>query len=360
MRRLSTDNLHKAFLCLFLCVLMGTGPAGCAGIDPNTRIVLTTGLREDEVFRIESISCSRPEIMVYVVNMQDQYQNIYGEQVWETDVDGETLETRVKENALARMAQVKTMNLMASSMDVGLSPSELKSAENAGKLYYGSLNDAEIAAMGVDQDVIVKLYKEYLLAGKVYREIIRDVNPEISDDEARNITIEYLLIRTHDVDAEGRKVAFDEKQRLEAYARAKEAYARAESGENFDTLVAEYSDSDEMVVSLGKSDLDDPYLNSVLFDLAGGELSQILTTDEGYMIALCLSTYNLEETDLNKERIVNERRESAFAEQYDDYVKGLTRKLNDALWEEVSFQHDPEVRTSDFFSIADEYLQLDK
>ena len=358
MRKVRETNLHKAFLCLFLCaVLFLCG--GCTLIDPDTKVVLTTGLKKDEVFRIESISCSKPEIMVYIVNMQDQYQNIYGEEVWKTDVNGETLEQRVRENALAKMAQVKTMNLMARSMDVALSPSEIKSAENAADLYYGSLNDAEIGAMGIDRDTIVSLYKEYLLAGKVYREIIKDVNPEISDDEARNITIEYLLIKTYETDSDGRRIEFDENDRLKAYAKAKEAYARAADGENFDTLVAEYSDSAEMVVSLGKDDLEDTYLSSALFGLSGGEISQILTTDEGYMIALCLSTYNLEETDLNKIDIVNERRESVFAEEYDDFVSGLTRKLNDGLWEEISFVSDPDITTSDFFAIADEYLRLD-
>ena len=107
-------KLNTGFLCLLLCAVM-ICMTGCGPDLSDTKIVLTTGLNKDEVFRIETISCSRPEMMVYITNIQNQYENVYGERIWETESDGTTLEERVKENALAKMAQVKTMNLMAKS-----------------------------------------------------------------------------------------------------------------------------------------------------------------------------------------------------------------------------------------------------
>ena len=32
---------------------------------------------------------------------------------------------------------------------------------------------------------------------QVYEYIIKDINPEISDDEARTITVDYILIKTY-------------------------------------------------------------------------------------------------------------------------------------------------------------------
>ncbi len=37
------------------------------------------------------------------------------------------------------------------------------------------------------------LYREYAMADKVYQLIIQDINPEISDDEARKITVQQIL-----------------------------------------------------------------------------------------------------------------------------------------------------------------------
>ena len=38
------------------------------------------------------------------------------------------------------------------------------------------------------------MYGEYALAAKVYRQIVENVNPEISDDEARTITVEAIRV----------------------------------------------------------------------------------------------------------------------------------------------------------------------
>ena len=358
MRNDRKRQVHTGFLCLLLCAVI-TLTSGCGPDLSDTKVVLTTGLNKDEVFRIETSSCSRPEIMVYLTNMQNQYENVYGTQIWETEADGTTLEDRVKDNALAKMAQVKTMNLMAGSLGVELTADEMKSVETAADIYYDSLNIAEIDGMVIDRDTIVSLYREYLLARKVYEHIISDVNPEISDDEARNITLEYILIRTYTTDATGRRIDMSSEEAREMFVKAEEAHDRAVAGEPFDSLVAEYSDSDEMLISLGKDDLDNSYIRSALFDLSSGEISEVLTTDDGYIVALCLSTYDLEETDLNKIEIVERERETVFGEQYDAYVQDLTRKLNDQLWSEIEFLHSDEITTSDFFTVADDNLFLE-
>lgn len=90
---------------------------GC-GDKENKKVVLTTGLEKDEVFRIEDVSCRVPEIMVYLTNTQNQYEQVYGDEIWETSVDGVTLEENVKDIVLAKIARIKTLNLMAKENDV--------------------------------------------------------------------------------------------------------------------------------------------------------------------------------------------------------------------------------------------------
>ena len=57
-----------AFLCL-LSLLAGSA-AGCG---KDFTVVLTTGLKKNEVFRIEKMSCTLPELMVYLTNLQNRY-----------------------------------------------------------------------------------------------------------------------------------------------------------------------------------------------------------------------------------------------------------------------------------------------
>ena len=126
---------------------------GCGlPIEGNTKVVLTTGFEKDEIFRIEGISCRVPEIMVYLTNSQNQYESVYGSEIWKANAEGVTLEQNIKDTALARIAQIKTMNLLAMEYKVELSEQEQGMVAEASAAYFSSLNDREKELMGVTQE----------------------------------------------------------------------------------------------------------------------------------------------------------------------------------------------------------------
>ena len=172
----------KRFLVLFFGTLFLLLEGGCGKTEGDTKLVLYTGFKKDEVFRIETMSCMLPEIMVYLTNTQDQYESVFGKEIWKTDMDGMTLEENIKETVLAQLAQIKTMNLLAKKHGVELDDNEQRMAQEAAKAYYESLNQTEREVLQVDDEIITGLYAEFALANKVYEYIIKDINPEISDD----------------------------------------------------------------------------------------------------------------------------------------------------------------------------------
>ena len=71
---------RKRMLGIVLAFLMlGSTLMGCAKDTENMKVVLTTGFGKDEIFRIEDVSCSKAEIMVYLTNMQNRYESVYGD-----------------------------------------------------------------------------------------------------------------------------------------------------------------------------------------------------------------------------------------------------------------------------------------
>lgn len=86
--------------------------------------MLTTGFAKDEVFKIESMSCRVPEIMLYLTTVQNEYKEVFGEQIFEVSQNGVTLQDNLKETVLARIAQIKTLNLMAQERKVTLDDAE--------------------------------------------------------------------------------------------------------------------------------------------------------------------------------------------------------------------------------------------
>lgn len=340
--------IGMACTLFFLC--------GCGDGNAGTKIVLTTGFYKDEVFRIENMSCTVPEIMVYLTNTQNQYEEVYGEEIWQASLDGVTLEENVKETVLAKMAQIKTLNLLAETKGVELSEDELAKVKLAAAAYYASLNETEITLMGVTEDTINQLYAEYALAEKLYEHIIKDINPEISDDEARIITVQHILIKTYTMDGSGKRVEYTKTAKEAALARANEALELALAGtQTFESLIAQYSEDLVGTYSFGKGEMTEAF-EEASFNLSMNEISGIVEDEYGYHIIKCLNTFNRDETDQNKLKIVEERKKEVFGEEYDVFVDSLTRKLNEERWEEVSFIHAEEVNTSDFFDVYMDYF----
>lgn len=335
---------------LLLNTLTGCGEGGF-----GTKVVLTTGFEKDEIFRIETNSCKLSELMVYLTTIQNRYESVFGREIWETRADGMTLEENVKNIALAQIAQIKTMNLMAEKYEVKLSDEEEARAENAAKAYYETLGEREIELMGVTEKTIRSLYKELARAEKMYQYTIKDINPEISDDEARTITVQHILIKTYALDGTGKKIEYTEEAKKDAYRRAVEVMGLAKAGEDFDALIRRYSEDDKATYSFGKGEMDEAF-ETAAFNLGTEEISDVVETEFGYHIIKCINTFDKEETDANKVKIVEQRREEAFGQEYDAYVETLTRNLNEELWNSVNFIHDEDVHTQNFFEIYTAYF----
>ena len=351
MNRKKVRSKNRIALLLAMLVFL----TGC-GADNATKVVLTTGFKKDEVFRIEDASCMKPEIMVYLTNTQNQYESVYGKEIWETDLDGETLEDNVKDTVLARIAQVKSMALLAESRGTVLSEMETELAGRAAKEYYESLSAKEIELLGVTQELLQSMYQEYALARKVYEQIIHDINPEISDDEARTIVVQHILIKTYTLDGTGKRVEYTDSSKEAAYAKAQEVLDLALEGkQEFETLVSKYSEDTNVTYSFGKGEMD-PAFETAAFNLAGGQISEVVESASGYHIIKCISTFDREQTDRNKIKIVEQRRKEVFGQEYDAFVETLTRKLNEELWKQVTFIHDSAVDTAEFFDVYDTYF----
>lgn len=334
--------------CLAVCLLLTV--LGCGRdsdtANPNqdkvTQIVLTTGFDKDEVFRIGKSSCDVNEFMVYLTNIQNRYEEVYGSQIWSVSNNDVSMESRVKDTVAARIAQVKTMNLLAEEYQVVLTEDEEEQVTDAAKEYYNSLTEAEIQAMGITLEQIVKMYREYLITHKVYIYIIRDINPEISDDEARNVTVNWIFLRSPQEDAQ--------KEAL-----AEEIIKNLNEGADFYTLASEYSDDSVITHTFGKGAVD-IHVEECAFNLSMNEISEAVKGVDGYYVLQCINTLDRQETDANKEKIVTQRKKEAFNQVYGTFAEGQVRQLNREVWDSIEMIHDDRVVTSSFFDIYEKYF----
>lgn len=328
---------------------------GCGDGKLPTQVVLTTDFIENEVFRLEGYPCMKNEVMVYLANSENQYSKVFGEQIWDVPIEDGTLEQAYKDTILARIAQIKAMNLLAREYNVTLDENEDGRVIAAAKDYMASLDASEIAYLDINQDVVAKLYREFAVANKLYKTITSEINPEISDDEARTITVRTILIKTYTVDSNGNKIPYTAEEKKGALERIKSVQTRLEEGETFEVLAADYNEDTNSEYSFGRNVMPEKF-EEAAFNLGNGEISDIVETEYGYHLILCVSTFNPEETENTKLKIVEERRQEAFEEVYQQFVVTLTSNLNKDLWDTIYFDKSQGVTTSDFFAVYDEYF----
>ncbi len=348
-KRLCSAFAAAALLC--------TALTGCRGDTLPTEVVLTSDFLQDEVFRLEGHPCMKNEIMIYLVNSENQYSDVFGSRIWSVPVGEGTLEDSYKDNILARIAQIKTMNLLAAQYEVSLDEEEEAKVLAAARDYYGSLDKTERDLLDVDEETITKLYREFAIANKLYETITAEINPEISDDEARTITVQTILIKTYKTDPAGNRIEFTEEEKKSALSRIAAIRQKLDEGAQFEVLAADYNEDTRNEYSFGRGVMP-PEFEEAAFNLGAGEVSDIVETEYGYHLIYCVTTFNPEETDANKEKIVEKRKQEAFNEVYDEFVKTLTSNLNKPLYDNIHYDPDGPVKTTGFFDTYDKYFTV--
>lgn len=316
-------------------VLLAANLSGC-GIFKNTEIVLTTGLTGNQLFKVGSSVCTLPEAMIYVMDCQNQYESVYGVEMWEHDFGGVTLEEYVKETIVSQLASMKAVTLLAKDYDVELSSSEEALVEQAAQEYYGGLSEEEIDYMDLSLDDVKGLYGEHVLSRKVYEEITRDVNTEVSDDEARIITVQQI--------------------QLDSMESAQDVLERLEEGKEFLTLASAYSRDSQITLTFGRGEKEAAY-EEAAFELENDQVSGIIETEDGYYILKCIDNFDREATEENKVAMVEKRRDEIFSQVYEELIANTPSEFNNRLWEEVHLGETETEHSQSFLSIYNKYFE---
>lgn len=294
--------------------------------------------------------------MIYLVNTENIHDEVFGEKIWKVPYDGKDVESRYKETILARISQIKAMNLYAKEIGVNLNDEEKKNISMAANEYFSSLSNEEKQLFNVSEDLLYNMYAEFAVANKVYEEVTKGVNPEISDDEARTVTIRSILIKTYNIDENGNKIQYSQQMKADAMKRAYEILGKIKAGEEFEILEADYNEDEKSSYSFARGVMP-KVIEDAAFNLDEGEVSDVIESEYGYHIIKVISNFDEEQTDINKQLIVSKRKEEAFVETYDNYIKTLTSSINMDLWNSISYERSEGVSTTTFFDVYDKYFK---
>lgn len=303
----------------------------------NKQIVVSNTLNNREVFKIGNTACGLKEAKVYLTNYQNIYGTAYDVNLWEHDFGDDSLVEYVKDITMEELVQVVCMDLLAESLGVALTDEELAGAADAAKEYYASLTDEELTYMGVVESDITQYYTHYALAQKLYNSLTSSVNDEVSDDEARIIEIMQIFVSDK--------------------AKAGEVLEKLNNGEDFATVASNYNELSVIQTTVSRDELP-VEVEEIAFKLDDGEISSMITVDNGYYFVKCRNKYDEELTEANKSNIVEKREKEAFDDVYNEFVSGLSSNINQEVWDALEPDTGAGMVTDSFFEIFEKHCDV--
>lgn len=168
-----TKSRQRRTIPLVLCAFLAAASILLSGC--GNRIVFTAGFGGDEVFEVGGEPCSTGALKVYILEAQRQTETVFGDDVWKKDSGGQITEV-VREKALSRISRIMALSQMAVKDNIMLTSTEEEILKQAASEYISARTEQELEYLGVDENDMVGLYRDYVLAVREYQS--RGVNFE--------------------------------------------------------------------------------------------------------------------------------------------------------------------------------------
>lgn len=282
------------------------------------------------------------EAMVYLKAAQDKYETDYGKGIWEADIlgNGETFGNMIKREVINQITELKIIRIEAAKQEVTLVEEELAEAASFAKEHYEGLSSEDISEYLITQELLQQVYADNLLAGKMFEHLTINVDANVPDEVAKQITVQDILVFNTDFDAEGNLVALSEEEKATAYQKIQNLLEQAKGTSDFNALAEVNSEAETTQYTFGKGQAPKEYgelFEQTAFRLKTGEVSNIIASGNGWHILYCVSDYNEDATIQVKERIIDDRRNQMFSTLYSEWTREYDVVINDEAWNKIVF-----------------------
>ncbi len=283
------------------------------------------------------------EAMVYLKSVQNNYESGYGKGIWAADIfgEGESFGDHIKEEVIKQITELKVINEKAKEENIFLTEEELAEAKAYASEHFEGISDPDIDRYLVTKELLEQVYAENMLAEKMFETKTINVNTEVSDLDAKQVTVQHILIHNTNFDSEGNPVPFTAEEKDKALEKAETLLQKAKEAEDFSELAEANSEAGQIEYTFGRGQGPKEYSDAfeqAAFTLQTGQVSNLVATDYGWHIIYCESAFNVDATRQRKENIIEERRTRMFADLYTEWSADFDVVVNSEAWDSVSFE----------------------
>ena len=301
----------------------------------------------DAVFRYAGKDVSLGEVYLYANTVIEDYESIYGNEIWGTSIsvskdDTANMEDVTRRDIIENIVHVKMLNAKASDYKVALTEDDEKTVASETDAFYAKLTDDQIHDMQLSYDLVKSVMQENMVARKVYDKIIGEAGIEVSDEEARETTFYDLYFECYAVASSGDVTGFSEDEKAAQYDRAVQAYNTLinpiESGindgtsssnsnsTNIEGLAEYYGLQNSSYYTMTPSEIKGIYGEEIydsLYSLEDGSYSLVTESEYGYHIFYMKALTDRNATDLHKEDIIKTKKNEYMEELYGEWKNDI-------------------------------------
>lgn len=309
-----------------------------AGVLALTTALMFTGCNVKETLSSNKSGTKEygeAETMVILSTERFRYEELYTEELWGAVVDnrGTAFESVLLTQVHDFLRELKLMSDMADENEITLSSREKEIVKAAASQYYEQLGSVNADSFGLELDEVEDLYADYWAAEKLVDKLTSDMNLEISDSEAKVITVSQIVVS-------------DRETADEVLLKVQEENA------DFGSIAKEYSETAEIKMQIHYGLMGSAY-EKAAYSLENGQISDVIAEDGKYYILKCVSDYDVEATKVRKEEMMRQKKNDAFYTSYQAYKAEHPLTEDKELWERLSVTECPLV-DADFFAVYEE------
>ena len=317
-------------------VLAAVSVTGCSGSIDTDAVVATVG---DE------------EITLGVANFyarltQGEYETYYAsmmgmtaEDMWAQEYDEDTtFEEQIRDSVMESLEDMYVLSQHAADYDIALTEEEESAISDAAEQFEADNTDAAKEAVSGYKKDIEKVLELVTIQNKMDSAMKEGVDEEVSDEEAAQKSMQYVLFSYTTTDDSGNSTELTDEEKEELKTTAQSLADRTAAGEEFATVAEELGAEAQTATFDSESTSPNEDLIAAADALQNeGDVTELVETDSGIYVAELTSLFDREATDAEKESIVEQRRQDQFDSLLEEWKDAIEIEVNDRVWNKVDF-----------------------
>ena len=328
-------------------VLAVTGLTGCSSKIDGTKTVVTV---DGEAVPLGVVSFLTRYQQAQTQAMYEMYFGGADPKMWDNVMDedsGETYGESARSDVLDQVELMYLLKAKSGDYDVEITKKEQKKIAEAAENFIAANSEETLADLGVTQSDMETVLELQTYEKKMYDPIVKDVDTEVSDEEAQQTSVTYVEVSTAEEAEEGgeevSESANEDAEKEEESSPEEKAQkildeVLATADADMDAIAKDVDENLSAVETHFTTNPpekeDDEYESSVsdtvpqaVQDAAGklsdGEIAgELIEGEDAYYVVRLDKAFDEEETENEKESIVDQRKQDLYEKTTEEWKDG--------------------------------------